>query len=95
MLPVKKESSCFLAHTLPALINAVIHKHRVTHAFSLPENMVPAVVYLILLHGSDNTACGLRRRKLKKLQLYTGEESRGSRALRLDDPTVTDSHEEH
>ena len=41
MLPVKKESSCFLAHTLPGLSSAVIHKHRAAHALSFPENMVP------------------------------------------------------
>ena len=41
MLAVKKESSCFRADTLPGLINAVIHKQRVTHTFRLLENMVP------------------------------------------------------
>ncbi|KAK9537713.1 hypothetical protein VZT92_005301 [Zoarces viviparus] len=47
MLAVKKESSCFLADTLPVLINAVIHKQRVTHTFRLLENMVPRLWVLI------------------------------------------------
>ena len=75
MLAVKKESSCFLAHTLPGLVNAVIHKHRVTDALRLLENMLPADVYLIPPRIGQYCVRAPPE-KLKKLQLYTGEESR-------------------
>lgn len=93
MLAVKKESSCFFAHTLPALINAVIHKHRVTHTLRLLENMVPALASFIPPRIGQYCAQAPPEKTKETSIIHRGGVT-GSRALRLDEPAVTDSHEE-
>lgn len=79
MLAVKKESSCFLAHTHPGLSSAVIHKHSVAHTLRLLENMVPAFAPcpFFIPPRIGQYCVQAPPEKLKKLQLYTGEEPRG------------------
>lgn len=93
MLPVKKESSCFLADALPGLVNAVIHKHRVRHTLRLLENIVPAVVYLIPARIGQHCAQAPQKETKETSIIHRGGVT-GWRALRLDDAAVSDRREE-
>lgn len=93
MLAVKKESSCFLADTLPGLVSAVIHKHRVTHTFRLLENIVPAALHLIPSADRTTLRAGSGEETKETSIIHWGGVN-GSRALLLEDPAVTDRHGE-